>query len=428
MLKWCQSVTREYPNVKIENLGESFRNGIAFCAILHHFHPDLFDYDKLSPQNKDDNIKLLNEKLGILNIEAYLEPEDFNLKRLELKSIFTQLKGMYEALAKKPAATGFFDGKRYPLYGQADVHTDEDMGTQIENLIAESEKQKLESERKAHLEKFEKERLERKSMEQVQAKKQKLEDAILETKEKQAADADERERYRTPDREILVIEAKENKKEYSKVAEQEQKIVEEEKVAEVNEQNENNKELEKYSVENEESGILQKGILIIEAKKDKNEDFVQVKHEQQEIIEEHKVAKIKERTENNKELERDSVENLESITSNKEILIMETEESKSEDSIKVKQVQQEMTDTQRIVEREEQIKNNKELVKELERETEEIVKTGWNNTNKVESADLIPRQIQRTIQKRRPLWSLQLQLAIFLLPLFIIFFYSLVFN
>uniref|UniRef100_A0A8C2E7B6 EH domain binding protein 1 like 1 n=1 Tax=Cyprinus carpio TaxID=7962 RepID=A0A8C2E7B6_CYPCA len=40
LLEWCQKVTQGYKGVRISNFSTSWRNGLAFCAILHHFHPD----------------------------------------------------------------------------------------------------------------------------------------------------------------------------------------------------------------------------------------------------------------------------------------------------------------------------------------------------------------------------------------------------
>jgi len=41
LLEWCQEVTAGYRGVKVTNLTTSWRNGLAFCAIIHHFHPEL---------------------------------------------------------------------------------------------------------------------------------------------------------------------------------------------------------------------------------------------------------------------------------------------------------------------------------------------------------------------------------------------------
>lgn len=41
LLEWCKEVTKDYPGVKVTNLTTSWRNGMAFCAVVHHFYPNL---------------------------------------------------------------------------------------------------------------------------------------------------------------------------------------------------------------------------------------------------------------------------------------------------------------------------------------------------------------------------------------------------
>lgn len=45
-------------NVKLENFSTSWADGLAFCALVHHFLPDAFDYSKLSPEKRRHNFTL----------------------------------------------------------------------------------------------------------------------------------------------------------------------------------------------------------------------------------------------------------------------------------------------------------------------------------------------------------------------------------
>lgn len=42
----------------MENFSSSWSNGLAFCALLHHFFPDSIDYESLSTDTKRKNFEL----------------------------------------------------------------------------------------------------------------------------------------------------------------------------------------------------------------------------------------------------------------------------------------------------------------------------------------------------------------------------------
>lgn len=47
--------------VDIKNFSGSFANGLAFCALIHKFHPDKFDFDLLDAENREHNVTLAIE-------------------------------------------------------------------------------------------------------------------------------------------------------------------------------------------------------------------------------------------------------------------------------------------------------------------------------------------------------------------------------
>ncbi|XP_066439653.1 F-actin-monooxygenase MICAL2 isoform X2 [Eleutherodactylus coqui] len=54
LLTWCQKQTEGYRNVNVTDLTSSWKSGLALCALLHHFRPDLIDFYSL---NEDDAVR-----------------------------------------------------------------------------------------------------------------------------------------------------------------------------------------------------------------------------------------------------------------------------------------------------------------------------------------------------------------------------------
>ncbi|XP_052422516.1 microtubule-associated protein 1B isoform X2 [Carassius gibelio] len=79
LLEWCKEITKNYKGVKITNFSTSWRNGLAFCAILHYFHPKIIDFDALEPHNIKQNNKAAFDGFASLGISRLLEPSDMVL-------------------------------------------------------------------------------------------------------------------------------------------------------------------------------------------------------------------------------------------------------------------------------------------------------------------------------------------------------------
>lgn len=77
LLDWCRQQTEAYAGVAIEDFQASWRDGLAFCALVHRFRPGAFDFASLQPDNADANLKLAfataEKELGV---PSYLSSED----------------------------------------------------------------------------------------------------------------------------------------------------------------------------------------------------------------------------------------------------------------------------------------------------------------------------------------------------------------
>uniref|UniRef100_A0A8C3J1G3 F-actin monooxygenase n=1 Tax=Chrysemys picta bellii TaxID=8478 RepID=A0A8C3J1G3_CHRPI len=58
LLGWCQRQTDGYAGVNVTDLTMSWKSGLALCAIIHRYRPDLIDFDSLDERNVEKNNQL----------------------------------------------------------------------------------------------------------------------------------------------------------------------------------------------------------------------------------------------------------------------------------------------------------------------------------------------------------------------------------
>ncbi|XP_056431659.1 EH domain-binding protein 1-like protein 1 isoform X7 [Gadus chalcogrammus] len=76
LLHWSQEVTKGHKGVKITNFSTSWRNGLAFCAILHHYHPDKIEFEMLDPYDIQSNNKKAFDGFAECGISRLMGPSD----------------------------------------------------------------------------------------------------------------------------------------------------------------------------------------------------------------------------------------------------------------------------------------------------------------------------------------------------------------
>ncbi|XP_047735798.1 spectrin beta chain isoform X3 [Hyalella azteca] len=111
LLLWCQMKTAGYHNVNIRNFTTSWRDGLAFNAIIHKHRPDLINYEKLTRSNAMGNLNnafnVAESKLGITKL---LDAEDVFVELPDEKSIITYVVTFYHYFSKMKQET--VQGKR----------------------------------------------------------------------------------------------------------------------------------------------------------------------------------------------------------------------------------------------------------------------------------------------------------------------------
>ncbi|XP_056909730.1 spectrin family protein isoform X1 [Takifugu flavidus] len=111
LLLWCQMKTAGYPNVNIHNFTTSWRDGLAFNAIVHKHRPDLIDFENLKRSNAHYNLQnafnVAEKELGLTKL---LDPEDVNVDQPDEKSIITYVATYYHYFSKMKALA--VEGKR----------------------------------------------------------------------------------------------------------------------------------------------------------------------------------------------------------------------------------------------------------------------------------------------------------------------------
>ncbi|NWU71535.1 SMTN protein, partial [Pterocles burchelli] len=127
LLDWCRAKTRGYEvsatsfpdpqgrslsplvtllpsqHVDIQNFSSSWSDGMAFCALVHNFFPEAFDYSQLTPQNRRHNFEVaFSSAEKHADCPQLLDVEDMvRMREPDWKCVYTYIQEFYRCLVQK---------------------------------------------------------------------------------------------------------------------------------------------------------------------------------------------------------------------------------------------------------------------------------------------------------------------------------------
>ncbi|XP_073988701.1 dystonin-like protein short stop isoform X27 [Rhodnius prolixus] len=111
LLRWARKSTAKYPGVKVQDFTSSWRDGLAFNAIIHRNRPDLLDWRQIKSRTVRERLETAfytAEKVGVTRL---LDPEDVDTHEPDEKSIITYISSMYDVFPEPPAAHPLYDNE-----------------------------------------------------------------------------------------------------------------------------------------------------------------------------------------------------------------------------------------------------------------------------------------------------------------------------
>ncbi|XP_053979645.1 dystonin isoform X41 [Hylaeus volcanicus] len=112
LLRWARRSTARYPGVRVTDFTGSWRDGLAFSALIHRNRPDLVDWRgarTCQPRERLDRVFHVAEReYGVTRL---LDPEDVDTPEPDEKSLITYISSLYDVFPEPPAIHPLYDAE-----------------------------------------------------------------------------------------------------------------------------------------------------------------------------------------------------------------------------------------------------------------------------------------------------------------------------
>ncbi|XP_065091739.1 dystonin isoform X35 [Ochlerotatus camptorhynchus] len=110
LLRWARRSTAKYPGVRVNDFTGSWRDGLAFSALIHRNRPDLIDWRDSRSRRPRERLEqafhVVEREYGVTRL---LDPEDVDTNEPDEKSMITYLSSLYDVFPEPPQIHPLFD-------------------------------------------------------------------------------------------------------------------------------------------------------------------------------------------------------------------------------------------------------------------------------------------------------------------------------
>ncbi|KAK2709047.1 hypothetical protein QYM36_014618, partial [Artemia franciscana] len=117
LLRWAQKTTAKYPGVRVGDFTNSWKDGLAFNAIIHRNRPDLVEWrtirNRAIRERLDSAFNVLEKEYAVTRL---LDPEDVDTPEPDEKSLITYISSVYDVFPEPPVIHPLYDPETQRKY------------------------------------------------------------------------------------------------------------------------------------------------------------------------------------------------------------------------------------------------------------------------------------------------------------------------